>query len=135
QPQPLPKIIGVRSIRALGVFQNFASQLDLPPRVVIYGGNGSGKTTLSRLIRTVSHPAPTDGDFAGKWDASLESTEGTIQLPSSAASSPVAVHVFNSDYIGEVVAEGRLDTILVGEAARELVERENWTRRRLECMR
>ena len=115
-------LTGLKRIKGLGVFGNFAAPSDLPPFArynIIYGENGSGKTTLSRLfavLDTGTHPEFTGLEYA------LNSQSGALTHGQPYARK---VRVFNSDYVEANIGQfqGPLRHILIiGEENKTLAE-------------
>ncbi|MBZ6377871.1 hypothetical protein B5C34_02690 [Pacificimonas flava] len=115
-------LTGVKRIKGLGVFGNFAAPSDLPPFArynIIYGENGSGKTTLSRLfavLDTGTHP-----EFAG-LEYALDSQLGAL---TQGQPYDRKVRVFNADYVQANIGQfqGPLRHILIiGEENKALAE-------------
>ena len=115
-------LTGIKKIKGLGVFSNFAASSDLPPFArynIIYGENGSGKTTLSRLfalLDTGSHPEFTDLEYA------LDSQSGALTHDRPY---PRKTRVFNADYVEANIGQlrGPLRHILIiGEENKALAK-------------
>jgi wobble nucleotide-excising tRNase len=115
-------LTGIKRIKGLGVFGDFAAPSDLPPFArynIIYGENGSGKTTLSRLFGVLevgTHPEFAELEYA------LDSQSGALTQGQCYARK---VRVFNADYVEGNIGQfqGPLRHILIiGEENKALAE-------------
>ena len=105
-------ITRIARLRDYGVFRDFKWPQDLPEfgrYNLIYGWNGTGKTMLSRLFRALEANTPPS---AGQVTMSVNGRDfSNAEFPQV----PVAVRVFNRDFVGESVfpTEGDVEPIFV----------------------
>ena len=115
----------VEKIQDFGVLKDYSSDEaecpDFQERNLIYGWNYSGKTTLSRIFRSFEkgelHTDFTEGSFQVRLSSGRRVTEKDLD------SLPFPVHVFNSDYVTNVLLweDGVEPIFILGEQSRLLV--------------
>ena len=111
-------------LTGIGVFADFdGTSAPFKERTVIYGPNGTGKTTLSRVIRCMSSEEwARDATKGATWSANFKFNNKPLTIDHTSEAPGERVMVFNADYVERVVAGGGATPIVIGDAAKALVD-------------